>query len=74
MFCRERWKHYGEGIIKEYSINLTKEFGKGYGITNLKRMRKFYYLIEKGAPMAHQLNWSVYIELLPIEDINVIKY
>ena len=23
-------KHYGEGIIKEYSIKLTNELGKGY--------------------------------------------
>ena len=47
----EAGKHYGEGIIKEYSKKLTHEFGKGYGISNLKRMRQFYYLIEKGATM-----------------------
>ena len=70
----EAGKHYGEGIIKEYSKKLTKEIGKGYGLSNLKRMRKFYWLIEKGAPMAHQLTWSHYIELLPIKDFNAIKY
>ena len=32
----EAGKHYGEGIIKEYSKKLTHELGKGYGITNLK--------------------------------------
>ena len=26
----EAGKHYGEGIIKEYSDKLTKEFGRGY--------------------------------------------
>ena len=26
----EAGKHYGEEIIKNYSIKLTKEFGKGY--------------------------------------------
>ena len=36
-------KHYGEGIIKEYSNKLTKELGKGYTTTNLKLMRQFYY-------------------------------
>ena len=30
---------YGNGLIKEYSIKLTKEFGKGYDKTALKRMR-----------------------------------
>ena len=70
----EAGKHYGEGVIKEYSKKLTKEIGKGYTESALKRMRKFYWLIEKGAPMAHQLTWSHYIELLPIKDFNAIKH
>ena len=37
-------------------------------------MRQFYWLIEKGAPLGHQLTWSHYRELLPIKDINEIKY
>ena len=67
-------KHYGEGIIKEYSIKLTNELGKGYNITSLKRMRKFYIVIQKGAPLVHQLSWSNYVELLPLNDINKINY
>ena len=35
-------KHYGEGIIKEYSKRLTNELGKGYTTTNLKYYRQFY--------------------------------
>ena len=31
-------KHYGDGIIKEYSIKLTEELGKGYNESSLKRM------------------------------------
>ena len=38
----EAGKHYGEGIIKEYSKRLTLEVGNGYGISNLKRMRQFF--------------------------------
>ena len=67
-------KHYGEGIIKEYSKRLTLEIGKGYGISNLKRMRQFYYIIEKGVALPHQLSWSHIMSLLPIEDINQINY
>ena len=37
-------------------------------------MRQFYLLIEKGAPIGHQLSWSHYRELIPLKDINVIKY
>ena len=38
----EAGKHYGEGIIKEYSKRLTSEFGKGYSKRNLWLMLKFY--------------------------------
>ena len=67
-------KHYGEGIIKEYSKRLTNELGKGYGLSNLKRMRQFYYLIEKGVAMPHQLSWSHILILLPIKNKNKINY
>ena len=71
---REAGKHYGEGIIKEYSKRLTIELGKGYGISNLKRMRQFYLLIEKGVALQHQLSWNHYIALIPINNINKINY
>ena len=35
----EAGKHYGEGVIKEYSKRLTKELGKGYAISNLQYFR-----------------------------------
>ena len=70
----EAGKHYGEGIIKKYSIKLTKEFGKGYNETNLKRIRKFYYIVQKGATLWHQLSWSHYRILITIDDINAINY
>lgn len=70
----EAGKHYGEGIIKEYSKRLTIELGKGYGISNLKRMRQFYYMIEKGVSMPHQLSWSHVLRLLPLNNVNEINY
>ena len=70
----EAGKHYGEGIIKEYSKKLTNDLGKGYTTSGLKRMRQFYWLIEKGAPVAHQLTWSHYSELLPLKNFNEILY
>ena len=69
----EAGKHYGEGIIKEYSKRLTNELGKGYGERTLKYMRRFY-LFQKRQPVVAQLTWSHYIELLSLEDINEINY
>ena len=70
----EAGKHYGEGIIKEYSIKLTTELGKGYNTTSLKRMRQFYLIIEKGATLWHLLSWSHYRILITLNDINEINY
>ena len=67
-------KHYGEGIIKEYSRKLTKELGKGYTFTSLTRMRKFFILIEKLATVSQQLTYGHYVELLPYQDFNKIRY
>ena len=65
---------YGNGLIKEYSIKLTKEFGKGYSAMNLKDMRRFYLFIKKGHSMNVQLSWTHYRQLLPLIDDNEIRY
>ncbi len=72
----EAGKHYGEGIIKEYSKRLTSELGKGYTFTSLTRMKNFYLMFkeEKVAPLAQLLNWSHFVELLPLKDVNKINY
>ena len=65
---------YGNKLIKEYSLKLTKELGKGYTISALKRMHQFYLIIQKGATLSHQLTISHYIELLKLKDIQKVKY
>ena len=70
----EAGKHYGDNIIGKYSEKLKLEVNKKYNTTNLKRMRQFYWMIEKGALLGHQLSWSHYRELIPIKDINIINY
>ena len=37
-------------------------------------MKKFYVMIEKLATVSQQLSYGHYIELLPYDDINKIKY
>jgi len=71
---KEAGKHYGEGIIKEYSNRLTLDFGKGYSKRNLWSMLRFYELKEKMQTLSAQLTWSHYVELLKFEDINKINY
>ncbi len=70
----EAGKNYGEGIIKKYSAKLTEELGKGYSTSNLKRMRQFYLLIQKGVAMPHQLSWTHINAILPLKNINEINY
>ena len=65
---------YGDNLIKKYSERLFNDIGRKYNITILKRIRQFYLVVEKGAPVAHQLTWSHYYELLPLKDINEINY
>ena len=65
---------YGDGLIKEFSKRLTNELGRKYDYTSLSRMRQFYVLFKNIAPLAQQLTWSHYQELLPLKDINKINY
>ena len=67
-------KHYGEGIIKEYSKRLTSELGKGYTFTSLTRMKKFFILLEKLATVSQHLSYGHYVELLPFNNIDKVKY
>ena len=64
----ENHAKYGNQLIKEYSLKLTKDLGKGYNISSLKRMRQFYLIFGKGATVSHQLSWSHYCEILPIKE------
>ena len=65
---------YGDGLIKEWSIELVRLFGKGYDVSNLKRFRQFYMCFKKGAPVGHQLTWTNIKILLPIKNENKRNY
>ena len=61
---------YGEGLISELSIQMTKDYGKGFDATNLRKMRQFYMLFPKRATVWRELSWSHYKLLIRIEDDN----
>ena len=70
----EAGKHYGEGIIKKYSKRLTKEFGKGYTVTRLKYIRRFFDMFSKSPTVSDLLTFSHYCELIWLENIDKINY
>jgi predicted nuclease of restriction endonuclease-like (RecB) superfamily len=61
---------YGKGLLKNLSIALSEEFGKGFSVDNLENMRKFYLTYPKSetASRKFKLSWSHYIFLTRITD------
>jgi len=45
---------YGKQVLNELSKRLTQKFGSGFSLTNMKFMRKFYLVYQKGQPLADQ--------------------
>ena len=75
---------YGEATLKQLSIQLTQEFGKGFSITNLQQMRTFYLTYQKQQTLSVKsqetqtlsaqsqkftLSWSHYLKLMRINDL-----
>lgn len=61
---------YGAGLIKELSEQLTKDFGKGFTVANLKNMRQFYLTFPNGYTLCSELSWSHYRLLMRVENAN----
>ena len=72
----EAGKHYGEGIIKEYSKKLKIDLNKNYSVRLLYRMLKYYNFVSevKVPTLSAKLSWSHYDEILRFDDISKISY
>ena len=72
----EAGKHYGVGIIKEYSQKLKCDLNKNYSVRLLYRMLKYYNFVseEKLPTLSAKLSWSHYDEILRFDDINKIAF
>ncbi|MEK6857026.1 MAG: DUF1016 N-terminal domain-containing protein, partial [Nanoarchaeota archaeon] len=69
---RER-AEYGEKLIKRLSKDLSNEFRKGYSISALKNMRKFYIIYKNQIGQSvtglfYKITWTHYCELIKIPD------
>jgi len=61
---------YGKQTLKALSKELTKEFGKGFSVSNIQFMRRFYQTYQIQQTASVKLSWSHYCELLSISDID----
>lgn len=59
---------YGTGLIKELSVQMTRDFGKGFTVTNLKYMRQFYLAFPNGHSLRDELSWTHYRLLMRVEN------
>lgn len=59
---------YGSQLLKRLSRDLTIRFGKGFGMSNVNKMRKLYICYPILQTLSAKLSWSHYIELLMLED------
>jgi len=59
---------YGKRLLEQLSKDLSLLHGKGFSISNIKRMRQFYQIFPIGAEPPHQLSWTHFVELLKIDD------
>ena len=59
---------YGKQVLKYISERLTKEFGKGFSIRNLRNMRRFYLAFPIRQTLSAELSWSHYLLLMQVEN------
>ncbi len=59
---------YGKQQLLILSEELTKDFGKGFDVTNLRKMRQFYITFPKQDTVSLKLSWSHYVRLMRIEN------
>lgn len=59
---------YGKQQLADLSTQLGLEFGKGFDVTNLRNMRRFYQTFPIRETLSPELSWSHYCKLIRIEN------
>ena len=65
---------YGKKLLEYLSEHLTKEFGKGFTVANLKNMRQFYLTFPNGYALRSELSWTHYRLLMRVENENAREF
>lgn len=58
---------YGKQQLSQLSRRLQKDFGKGFDVTNLRNMRRFYLAFPIRETLSLELSWSHYNLLARVE-------
>ena len=59
---------YGKKLLDYLSAQLTAEFGKGFDVSNLRNMRRFYMTFPIRETLSPELSWSHYVKLMRVPD------
>jgi predicted nuclease of restriction endonuclease-like (RecB) superfamily len=62
---------YGKQVVATVSAQLENAYGKSFTLKNIRRMMKFaeqFPDLEIVPPLAAQLSWSHFVELMPVKD------
>ena len=59
---------YGKRLLTTLADSLSNQFGKGFDITNLRKMRMFYLTFPIRDTLRLELSWSHYRSLLKVEN------
>ena len=60
---------YGQRQLAELSARLTELFGKGFDVSNLRNMRRFYQAFPIRDAVRLELGWTHYRTLLRVENL-----
>ena len=67
----ENRSEYGTFVIKDFSKDLSKQFGKGFSISNIKNFRQFYRVFREkptASPLYKDLSWTHYRIIMRVAD------
>lgn len=59
---------YGKAVLQNVSERLTAMFGKGFDVTNLRKMRQFFLMFPIRDSLCLELSWSHYRRLIQVEN------
>lgn len=64
----EKRAEYGKKQLNHLATQLTQEFGKGFDVTNLRKMRQFYLTFPIQDSVSLKLSWTHYRVLMRLEN------
>ena len=59
---------YGDGLIKELAVQMTKDFGAGFDERSLRLMRQFYCMFPIWGSVSPELSWTHYRYIVKVEE------